>query len=376
MIIISLGTFRVWPRQHTSRPVTIIVCARDEEDHILDCLMSLATQDYPESLCKLVLVNHLSNDQTGEIMEAFAESSPVQTRVIHIKEPDPNIGGKIHALTIAMKHVDTEYVLMTDADCIVPESWIRTIVSHFAQDVVAVGSMVSCGPDENSEGGWIGRLQNVDHRYYMGLVGGLSGLAGYMFDRKRKRQSDTEQQPNIRFRPAFVSGNNLGFRLSAYKKCGGYEALGSTLIEDYDLLARMSRATGGYLAFPMEPNAKILTHPLPTLKALWRQKRRWAMSTSTPDTLSYIIYLMLISSRIVLPWMLIWQPLGTVGGLILTALGSTIVIRRVNSLMGWRVRMRDIIIHEFFQILLIHTQLLAIIFRIPVVWKGVKYSKP
>ncbi len=373
MIIISFGTYRSWPIRNAAPRVTVIVCARDEEETIFDCLISLATQSYPDDRYKLILVDHLSTDRTGEIMDMFAESSPMETIVLHIDEPDKEVRGKLHALSEAMKHVDTDYVLLTDADCVVPESWIRTLVSSFSKHVIAVGGMVSVGPEDDPPGGWVGKIQNVDHRYFMGLVGGLSGIAGYLQDRKDRRLGFSKA--TTFFHPTFVSGNNLAFRMSAYHAAGGFQAIGKSTIEDYELLTRMIKATKGHLAFTLEPEACIQTRPLTTLKLLWQQKRRWAMATSTFHLLSYVLYVIVFSCRVMLPWLIIWWPVEALLGLMLVALGSLTVLNRVNKLTGLHLRLRDIIFHEIYQIILNHALLLASIVRWPVIWKGERYPR-
>ncbi len=374
MVIIVLGAnFRPKKVRH-SPPVTVVVCARDEENSIFNCLMSISTQDYPDEKVSAVLVNHLSNDNTGAIMDNFAESSPFPVKVIHIEEPDPELPGKTQALNAAMELVSTEYILMTDADCTVPEKWIRTLVSYFDKGVLAVGGMVSVGPSIVSPGNWVPRIQNVDHRYFMAYVSGLSGWSAKLFSRDIARKGSKRLKPNRFFLPAFVSGNNMAIRKSVYDAVGGYSSLESTLIEDYALLHKMIRTKPGYLAFALEPDARVSAEPLCNLKELWLQKRRWATSTNTPDLFSYLLYAVIFSSRVILPWFVIFQPSGTVFGLVMVAIASNIVIKRVSALTGHRIRMRDILYHEVFQIVLNTALVLASFFRTQVVWKGVKYS--
>jgi hypothetical protein len=99
------------------------------------------------------------------------------------------------------------------------------------------------------------------------------------------------------------------------------------------------------------------------------------MAMSTIHPLSYFLYLVVVSCRIVLPWLIFYSVPGTILGLLLTATGSTIVIRRVNKLTGLRIRMRDIAFHELYQILLTQALIIANIIRWPVIWKGEKVNR-
>ncbi|HEB83379.1 MAG TPA: glycosyltransferase [Bacteroidetes bacterium] len=372
LLTIAYGTTRSWPHHDRTPPVTVVVCARDEEATLFDCLMALATQDYPHDHYRLILVDHLSQDATGEIMETFAENAPVPTRVIHISEEDPQLAGKVHALAVGLEHVETELVLLTDGDCIVPDSWIRAMVSYFEEDVVAVAGLVSVGLDGIPED-WIGRLQNVDHRYYLGMLTGLSGLRAPSGRRKRDRIPQPFRSLISRLRPAFCSGNNLGFRMSAYREVGGYRAIGNTFIEDYALLNRIVSRTRKHLAVVPDSAVRVFTTAQPDLRGLWRQKRRWATGTSIFNPLSAYLFIEVGMIRILLPWLVLFQPLPALAALALVAAADTIVIRNVSRLTGHRIYLRDILFHEIYQIALNHMLLLATITHWPVVWKGQKY---
>lgn len=187
-------------------------------------------------------------------------------QVIHIDQPDERFKGKIHALKVAMEYVQSEFVMLTDADCILPEQWIRTLLTYFHDDVVATGGIVSTG-ESGIKRTLISRLQNVDHRYYMGIQAGLSGIAGWWDSRFHQGRKRTPL-----FRPAYCSGNNLAFRKSAYDLAGGYDAVGPTLVEDHALMQRLLKVTGKRLAIVSDNEARVQTASLPGYRALWRQK--------------------------------------------------------------------------------------------------------
>ena len=94
--------------------VSVIVCARNEETNISDFLHTLLNQDYP--CYEVIVVNDGSEDATQLVLEKYAQQNknlyitfvPCEARVISSKKL---------ALTIGIKAAQSEYILLTDADC-------------------------------------------------------------------------------------------------------------------------------------------------------------------------------------------------------------------------------------------------------------------
>ncbi len=376
LLIMSIFIANTWyrfPVAPKTPSVAIVVCARDEEDNLMDCLMSLASQDYPDDKLRLILVDHLSQDNTGNIMERFASDMPFETQVIHITEPDPNFKGKVQALVEGLDQLhDEEYVLLTDADCVVPELWVRTLLARFTENVIAVGGIPSIDSESSEESNWLTRLQDIDFRYYYGYAFGLTSFSARLTANKEKNGFKTNWRL---IRPAIVSGNNLAFKASLYKECGGFRKIGSSLIEDVDLLLSMINISGGHLAITVSPDARVQTAPQPTLRKLWQQRRRWATSINSFHFFNYFLFLIIFVTRVMLPAMIFIQPWGALGGLLIYSLATAAMVLRVSSLLNRRVHFSDLIMLELFQIFLHSFTVLAVLVRWPVIWKGVNYRK-
>ena len=110
-----------WP------PVTVLVAAHNEEAVVADILKALLEVDYPADRLTIIPVNDRSTDRTREIIDEFADQHP---RVV----PFHRIGGKpgkAAALKDAMGRVETEVVLVFDADYIPGKALIRQLVAPF-----------------------------------------------------------------------------------------------------------------------------------------------------------------------------------------------------------------------------------------------------
>lgn len=110
--------------------VSVIVCARNEEENLQDYLQTLLAQDYPKF--EVIVVNDGSEDKTQEVLERYAMVSS-NLYVTFVPRGAHVISTKKLALTIGAKAAHYDYLLLTDADCR-PESrqWIREMVEGFA----------------------------------------------------------------------------------------------------------------------------------------------------------------------------------------------------------------------------------------------------
>ena len=52
--------------------VSVLISARNEEENVEACLLSILDQSYPNDLFEIILVNDRSSDSTGEIARKLA----------------------------------------------------------------------------------------------------------------------------------------------------------------------------------------------------------------------------------------------------------------------------------------------------------------
>ena len=121
-------------------PVSVIVCARDAYEYLLDLIPVLLTQDYPEY--EIVLVNDCSQDQTEEHLKDLARNNP-KINLVNLTQNLNFFQGKKFPLSMGIKSAKYDLLLLTDADC-VPTSnqWIKEMVKTYdtnTEIVVAYG---------------------------------------------------------------------------------------------------------------------------------------------------------------------------------------------------------------------------------------------
>ena len=116
--------------------VSVIVCARNEEENLVKYLESLLKQDYPSY--EVIVVNDCSEDNTEQILYEFKQKYP-HLRSTIIKESGSFLNWKKFAATVGIKAAQYEWLLFTDAGCC-PESsqWISSMSRYFVdkKDIV------------------------------------------------------------------------------------------------------------------------------------------------------------------------------------------------------------------------------------------------
>jgi len=110
MVLVTIG-YLIWSsRRKPSRDfqsVDVVVPAYNEEPAIERTLISLLRNRYVR---RVICVNDGSTDGTAEVVAALATKTP---RLLLVNQQNTGKGG---ALMHGLKHVETEYVFLTDAD--------------------------------------------------------------------------------------------------------------------------------------------------------------------------------------------------------------------------------------------------------------------
>ena len=163
--------------------ISVIVPAKNEAKLLPKCLSSLAKQNTRVSY-EVIVVDTNSEDGTPEIARSFG------AQVINEQRR-----GKVYAFRSGAKAARGAILCFAEADCILPENWIQTIVDYLEQqpDVVAISGTYTF----HSSTPFYNFLAPVIHRlaqwtYYL-LYGSVS-----------------------------LRGSNFAIRRSAYLAVGGF----------------------------------------------------------------------------------------------------------------------------------------------------------
>ena len=120
-----------------NKPISIIICAKNEFDNLRKNLPSILAQNYFNF--EVIVVNDQSSDQSAIFLEQLAAKNK-HLVVVDIDDFVTHTAGKKFALTLGIKTAKHEYLLLTDADCL-PNSkdWVKQMTSHFNNTDIILG---------------------------------------------------------------------------------------------------------------------------------------------------------------------------------------------------------------------------------------------
>ena len=245
-----------------NRPsVSLIIPAKDEEENLPGCLKSVEGLTYPHDKLEILLVDDRSKDCTPEIMHSFAMGRK-NVRVMRITEP-PALTGKCSALAAACRKASGEWLFFTDADCVLPPSWIESMLESVDESTGMIGASVRIEEMKQPERTFT-ILQKLDWLFFC-TMGSVCARFG---------------------KPLSVFGNNMAIKKNVYDEAGGFEAAGKHVTEDFALMRLVREKTDAKIRFLLSPETTVLSRPCPNIGGFIRQRKRWAIGTRDRDAVS------------------------------------------------------------------------------------------
>jgi 1,2-diacylglycerol 3-beta-glucosyltransferase len=342
-ILLYKGLNRTYSRVSHRPRISVLIAARDEERNLPHCLRSLSRIEYPKELCEVLVLNDHSTDKTLDIARQFAQENN-HIHVLNIDEKKYGLQGKMNVLAQGIEKASGEIILITDADCIVPESWIKEFVSYFTPRTGMVGGLtLLTGP------GLFHKLQSFDWLFLQTIASGTTGIG----------------------KPVTILGNNFAFRKEAYEEVGGFRQIGFSLTEDMALMQAIKNHTNYDIVYPLEIGHMIWSEAEQNLQAVYHQRLRWMSGGKKASVWGYSLMVCAFLSKLIILISIIWGIFTslTLAGLILLLLTEFILPWKVLH----RVDQSGLIkLWPFFEIYyFVYTLILGLLFWIPkkVNWK-------
>lgn len=242
------------PSSDFSPKVSVIVAAKDEEQHITSLLDCLYRQTSDRHSFEVILVDDHSEDSTRLLAEQWRLTH--QDFPLHIFVSPNGQNGKKNALQYAVDHASGELIAATDADCLPPPQWIASTRNAFSDSK----RHICCGlTSYTAETTLFHRLQSLE---FLSLV--ACGMASVALRR-----------------PIMCNGSNLVYRRNSFLAVGGYETNLSTASgDDIFLMLKMREKFGkSAIGLCLSNNSVVQTHPANTLREFLSQRLRWAGKT-------------------------------------------------------------------------------------------------
>ena len=233
---------------------SIIIPFRNEAQNLNPLLASLSKLNYPPSLFEILLVDDDSEDDSVNLISTFIENTRIDIKIVkNIRRSD---APKKDAIETAIGQAKFDWIVTTDADCLVPENWLQTI-DAFIQEYEP--KCIVAPVNYHIEESFLDKFQLLD---FLSLQ--ASTIGGFGINK-----------------PFLCNGANLCYEKQAFFDVKGFT--GNTHIasgDDIFLFEKMLDTYPGNIHFLRSDEAIVTTKPQSTLRKLFSQRIRWAAKST------------------------------------------------------------------------------------------------
>jgi biofilm PGA synthesis N-glycosyltransferase PgaC len=237
----KIGPFH--PKRDPEKFISVIVACRNEEMTIPLLLSDFSDQNFNPDLFEIIIVIDNSSDSTFEVASGFG-------RIKNIKVMNSSGRGKKQAMRTGVEASAGSFIIVTDADCRVGNSWLKTIASFEAE---YEPEMIICPVQLEDGRGFFHRFQELEFLSLQGITAGTA--AGQ--------------------NPVMCNGAALAFQKEIYLKYAGslHDELASG--DDVFLLHNIKIDRGKKIMWLESSESKVLTPASGNLSSFLRQRARW-----------------------------------------------------------------------------------------------------
>lgn len=133
-----IAFYKLKPKMKSQHhPVSVIICARDEDENLARNLPGVLVQSYP-STYEVVAVNDNSLDDSKYILQELKKTFK-SLHVVELTHEAVHISGKKYPLSVGIREAKHEVLLLTDADCVpASEHWIEKMQDGYDENIEIV----------------------------------------------------------------------------------------------------------------------------------------------------------------------------------------------------------------------------------------------
>ena len=263
IIYLSLGFKKVdYFKIKNSSPKTkfsIIIPFRNEAENLPKLLATISKINYPKELFEIIFVDDDSFDNSREIIENTINSNLYNYSIIKNKRFSNS--PKKDAITSAISVSKFNWIITTDADCLLPKKWL-TIFDDFVQQnnpKMIIAPVIYFAKETFLE-----QFQLLD---FMSLQGTTIGGFGNDF-------------------PFLCNGANLAYKKDAFISLNGFENNNNIASgDDIFLFEKFLNTDKKNVQYLKSKDIIVTTFPEKNWKSLINQRTRWAAKTGNLKSL-------------------------------------------------------------------------------------------
>lgn len=242
-----------------STMISVIIPARNESANIKACLDSVTAQSYPAHLFEVVVIDDHSDDNTAEIATSFSSKGVKLVSLKDHLDKDEINSYKKKAIEIGIQQSKGKLIITTDADCIVPPEWLKTIAFFYEKNkpvFIAAPVAIDCS---NS---FIEIFQALDFMMLQGITG-------------------ASVHKNFH---SMCNGANLAYERAAFNEVNGFKGIDSIASgDDMLLMHKIYKRYPQQVMFIKSKEAIVHTKPQKNIASFFNQRIRWASKADSYD---------------------------------------------------------------------------------------------
>jgi len=244
--------------------ISVIIPARNEEENIGNLLRSIQSQSYPAHLFEVIVIDDDSNDKTFEIATGFSFVKTIRLQLNGLNSY------KKKAIETGIAIANGEIIITTDADCIVPEHWLRTI-AQFKKETDA--TFIAAPVVINEEKSFLQIFQALDFLVLQGITAA----------------SVQKRIHNM------CNGANLAYEKKAFYEVGGFEKIDALASgDDMLLMQKIALRYPENIFYLLTQDVIVKTTPAKKWKEFFNQRIRWASKATIYNDLKITGALLLV----------------------------------------------------------------------------------
>ncbi|WP_333809408.1 glycosyltransferase family 2 protein [Flavobacterium sp.] len=227
---------------------TIVVPFRNEKKNLPNLLHTISLLNYPKELVEVILVDDDSDDEF--------RIQNLEFRIQIVKNVRKSNSPKKDAIETAIQIAKNDWIITTDADCLVQKNWLTTFDQYIQENEV---EMVASGVCYVPKSGFLSAFQNLD---FLSLQGATIGSFGIN-------------------QPFMCNGANFAYSKQFFKELNGFQGNNSIASgDDVFLLQKAVSVTPKKVRFLLAKESIVATKQVETWSDLFQQRVRWASKST------------------------------------------------------------------------------------------------
>ncbi len=268
----TIVPFEIRDTYTPSYSFSVIIPARNEATNIANCINSICANNYPTHLFEIIVVDDYSEDETSSVVKELQQLYS-NLKLVELCEVlgDTNLNSyKKKSIEIGISNAVNEFIVSTDADCIVPKNWLMYF-DGYLQKTRAV--FVAAPVEFIKENSLLNDFQYID---FLAM------------------QSITAAAVTKGFQ-TMCNGANMAYSRNVFYQVEGFKNIDNIASGDDMLLMQKVKAKfPSQVGYLFAKEAVVKTPSAATVTEFLNQRIRWASKSKNYKDLNVLMVLLLV----------------------------------------------------------------------------------